>query len=299
MKDTGERLIPKLHNKSIAYGEHLARYKSVCEIVKNKVVLDIACGTGYGTQMIADSAKHVYGVDVSGEAVEYAKVNYPHVKVTYKQGDARKIPLDDASVDVVVSLETIEHIPDPEEFVKEVKRVLKKGGQFVVSTPNDDEFTDGNIYHVHEFDFKELNRLMKKYFNNFEYFFQGSWFASGIFSKVKFEKEFSKNSIEVKKSFSQKFEKAIYYIAVASDSSLQQLSENLVIADIYSAKNEQENSARTEKHIMDLNKKVERSELQVKKLQAELSDIHQSRAWKLVTQVRTTMGKVPSSKNAK
>ena len=265
-------------------------------MVENKIVLDIACGTGYGTQMLAEKAEHVYGVDVSDEAVEYAEINYPHAKITYKQGDARKIPLDDASVDVIVSLETIEHIPDPEEFVKEVKRVLKKGGQFIVSTPNDDEFTDGNIYHVHEFDFKELNRLMKKYFKNFEYFFQGSWFASGIFSKEKFEDEFSEKNIETKKSFSQKFDKAIYYIAVASDSSLQQLSENLVIADVYSAKNEQENSGHTEQHIKELDNKFKKNELKIEKLEDELGDILGSRAWKFITKVRSTIAKVSTKK---
>lgn len=292
MKDTGERLIPKLHSKSIAYGEHLARYKSVAGLIKNKTVLDIACGTGYGTQMLADVAKKVYGIDVSKEAVEYANKNYPHKNVIYKQGDARKIPLDDKSVDVVVSLETIEHIPEPEEFVKEVKRILKKGGLFIVSTPNDDEFTDGNVYHVHEFDFNELNRLMKKYFKNFEYYFQGSWFSSGVLSKKRFEGEFTDSNFEVKKSFDQKFDKAIYYIAVASDASLKLLDENLVVADVYSAKNEQENSQRLNEHVENLNKIVAKNEQRLLELKSELDDIYNSRSWKLVLKARKLKSRI-------
>lgn len=286
MEDTGERLIPKLHSKSIAYGEHLARYRCVSELVKGKIVLDIACGTGYGTQMLADTAKKVYGIDVSKEAVDYAAKNYPHKNVHYKQGDARKIALQDNSVDVIVSLETIEHIPEPEVFVNEVKRVLKKDGLFIVSTPNDDEFTDGNIYHVHEFDFKELDRLMKKYFKNFDYYFQGSWFSSGILSKKKFETEFRDNQLELKKSFSQKYNKAIYYIAIASDASIPSLAENIVIADVYSAKNEQENSKQLNEHVEKLNQIIEATQKRVRELKGELDDIKDSRSWKLVTKAR-------------
>lgn len=57
LEDTGERLIPDTHKKSITYGEHIVRYRSVLPVVENKVVLDIACGTGYGTQIIASKAK--------------------------------------------------------------------------------------------------------------------------------------------------------------------------------------------------------------------------------------------------
>lgn len=292
MKDTGERLIPKLHDRSIAYGEHLVRYKSVSQIVKNKTVLDIACGTGYGTQIIANNAKKVIGIDLSEEAIAYAKKNYPHKNVTYQQGDATNIPLPDKSVDVVVSLETIEHIPEPESFVKEVKRVLKPGGQFVVSTPNDDEFTEGNIYHVHEFDFRELDRLMKKYFQNFEYYFQGSWFSSGILTKQNFEEKFQMNDMLVEKSFKQKYSKAIYFIAVASDKEIDILTPSVAIADVYSAKKEQENSARTVQHINDLNQRIKDLENLLKEKSQEISDIHNSRAWRYVTSVRQIKSKI-------
>ena len=293
MKDTGERLIPKLHSKSITYGEHLARYRCALGVVKDKIVLDIACGTGYGTQILAERAAKVYGIDVSQEAVEYAAKNYPRKNIIYKQGDAVKTPLPDSSVDVVISLETIEHIPAPEPFVKEVKRVLKPGGVFVVSTPNDDEFTEGNIYHVHEFDFKTLDKVITKNFKNFEYYFQGSWFSSGVLSKKNFEGQFSSSSLDVVKTFEQKFDKSIFYMAVASDASLVELQDNLVVADVYSAKNEQENSESVKKHIDELNQLNRKQQETITKQKGELAktnkhleDILNSRTWKLALKVQ-------------
>src|SRR3990167_2932557 len=160
MQDTGERMIPEHHKGNIIYGEHMSRYLAVAGTVEGKVVLDIACGTGYGTQIIAKDAAKVYGVDISKETIEYAKENFNAPNITYKLGNASKIPLDDNSVDVVVSFETIEHVKEYEKFVDEVKRVLKDNGQFIVSTPNDDEFIDDNEFHVHEFQFTELKELV-------------------------------------------------------------------------------------------------------------------------------------------
>jgi ubiquinone/menaquinone biosynthesis C-methylase UbiE len=117
MKDTGERLIPEGHHQTLTYGEHISRYLSVTDVVKDKVVLDIASGTGYGTQLIAKTAKKVYGVDYSPEAIEYSKQNHSSDNVEFKVGDAHNIPMDDKSVDVVVSLETIEHLKDPAKFL--------------------------------------------------------------------------------------------------------------------------------------------------------------------------------------
>lgn len=299
LEDTGERLIPKLHQKSITYGEHLARYKAALSVVKGKTVLDIACGTGYGSQLLATEAKHVIGMDVSKDAVAYAKKHYATKNVDYRVGDALKIPLEDHSVDVVISLETIEHLPTPEVFVKEVKRILKPGGVFVVSTPNDDEFTEGNIYHVHEFDFKELDGLIKKYFKNYEYYFQGSWFASGILSRKHFEGEFNNSGPELAKSFTQEYDKAIFYIALASDDKITALHENVVVADVFSAKTEQENHHQITGVIERLETDINNQKTGIKRLEAEkagfeqqLNDIYNSKTWRLMKPVHNTLHRI-------
>lgn len=298
MKDTGERLIPKLHKKSLAYGEHLSRYEAVCELTKGKIVLDIACGAGYGTELIAKKAKKVIGIDLYPEVIAYAKNNYAQANIDFKQGDALAIPLKDKSVEVVVSLETIEHLPNPELFVKEVKRVLKLGGLFVVSTPNDEEYVEGNEFHVHEFDFKELDRLIKKYFINHDYYYQGSWFVAGLLNKKLFENSFITTGIRVIKSFEQKFNKAIYYIAVASDAKLSKLEQNLVVSDVFSPRANQQNHLAVVDQINSLNKAVDNYRLRTEEvtrkrdeLDIELQGIHQSKGWRLLKrtyQVRDT-----------
>lgn len=244
MEDTGERLIPEGNMQTLTYGEHLSRYMSVMNIVKDKIVLDVACGTGYGSQMIAHQAQSVLGVDRSPEAVEYARAHYPEKNLTYAVDNAMQLSLEDNSFDVVISLETIEHLVEPEEFIKEVKRVLRPGGIFVVSTPNDDEFMDDNEYHVHEFQFSELKDLIGRYFKNDTYFYQGTYFATGIFDESTFKNGLTKSSIDLSLTFGQGTNNAIYYMAIASDSDVAdlQLASNVTLADKWSTKQDIERS---------------------------------------------------------
>ena len=170
-----ERMVPEFHGSTLTYAEHVTRYSAALDLVEGKVVLDIASGSGYGTQMLAKKAAHVYGVDINETAVNYAQKNYGASNIEYKVGNGETIPLPDGSVDVVITFETIEHIADYEKFMQEVKRVLKPDGLAVVSTPNDLEFAEGNHFHLHEFEYEELNGLIKKYFKNLEPYFQATW----------------------------------------------------------------------------------------------------------------------------
>lgn len=237
IEDTGERLIPREHRQSLAYGEHMARYSSVLDIAKDKVVLDIASGTGYGSNMISYFAREVIGIDISEEAIEYSKSNYNKKNIEFICGSAYNIPLKDNSIDVVVSLETIEHLDKPEVFVKEVKRVLKKDGIFIVSTPNDDQFVEGNVFHVHQFQLPELKKITEANFNNIKYFYQLSYYSTALINENNLE---SDNAIIDKstKSFSQKKEDAMYYLAVCSDGDISEnnLVENCYLPDSFSEK---------------------------------------------------------------
>ena len=117
--------------------EHWHRYLSVLELCRQRKVLDLACGTGYGSHLLADFAESVIGVDISQEAINIAKTRYAHKNLVYMQGSATDIPLPNSSVECVISFETIEHLNKDIQpvFLKEVKRVLSQGGCFVVSTP--------------------------------------------------------------------------------------------------------------------------------------------------------------------
>ena len=117
---------------------HLARYEFASQHVSQKTVADIACGTGYGTRLLAEKggAKKVFGVDICEPAIEYARTRHLADGCVYQVSDATATGMADASIDVVVSFETLEHIPDDVALLHEFARILKPGGTLICSTPN-------------------------------------------------------------------------------------------------------------------------------------------------------------------
>src|SRR4051794_25160393 len=133
LDNTGERMVPEASNGG-TFWEHIERYRFSLPYVRGKRVLDIACGEGYGSAaLLKGGAKAVTGVDVAEEACAHAREKYG---VNAIVGSAEAIPLPDASVDVVVSFETIEHVPNMNAFMAECHRVLVPGGRIIISTPN-------------------------------------------------------------------------------------------------------------------------------------------------------------------
>ncbi len=170
---TGERYISSLNSAQISY-EHWHRYLYASQYVHNKKILDIASGEGYGSNYLANSAKEVVGVDISEEAVAFARTNYKRSNLEFLIGSVDKIPIDRNYVfDVIVSFETIEHVnqESQEKFLNETIRLLKKDGLFIVSTPNKLKYTDNNEnykndYHIKEFYIEEFETFLGKYFSN-------------------------------------------------------------------------------------------------------------------------------------
>ncbi|WP_188248464.1 methyltransferase domain-containing protein [Stenotrophomonas maltophilia] len=151
---TGERFVPT--EQGVIRQEHLHRYAWCLPLVEGKDVLDVASGEGYGSAMLASRARSVRGVDISHEAVAHAAQRYASLdNLTYLQGSAAAIPLADASVDVVVSFETIEHLLEQEEMMAEIRRVLRPDGVMVMSSPNKEVYSDRAGYH-NDFHVKEL-----------------------------------------------------------------------------------------------------------------------------------------------
>lgn len=134
MKATGERFI-----SDEAWGyrseiEHRHRYSLLDEVVKEKLVLDAACGSGYGSYIISRNARMVIGIDISKEAVDFCKQNYTNSNLKYMQMSVAKMDFEDNIFDVVVSFETIEHLPYTLQcdFLKEITRVIKKDGLLII-----------------------------------------------------------------------------------------------------------------------------------------------------------------------
>lgn len=169
---TGERMILNRMNKNTEI-EHLCRYKYAKQFVKGKRVLDAACGSGYGSKMLAEKAESVIGIDISEETIQYACDNYLTSNVEFMVGSIEKLPFEDNFFDVVVSFETIEHVNEQiqNSFLKEIKRVLKDDGILIMSTPDKKLFTDERSGKPSEFHVKEFYKedFLKFLYKEFKY----------------------------------------------------------------------------------------------------------------------------------
>jgi SAM-dependent methyltransferase len=163
---TGERFTPECV-REIAY-EHWHRYAWASQLVKDKVVLDAACGEGYGSALLAESATSVIGVDVDADTIEHARQRYGRDGLRFVCSDCLQLPLDDDSVDVVVSLETLEHLADHDGLMAEFRRVLKADGLLVLSSPDRQQYSEAtgydNPFHAKELNREEFEALLSRHF---------------------------------------------------------------------------------------------------------------------------------------
>lgn len=182
LEATGERFLPEMQG-TIAL-EHLHRYAMAKDFAAGKVVLDIACGEGYGSAVLAGAAACVYGVDISPDAIAHAKAKYQRPNVEFLTGRCADIPLADGAVDLVVSFETIEHHTEHKEMFAEIKRVLRPGGLMIMSSPDKLEYTEranhANAYHVKELYAEEFQQLVERYFTHVAILGQRVLYASAI-----------------------------------------------------------------------------------------------------------------------
>lgn len=161
-----ERFDPAEQRGRIAY-EHLHRYALCREFVAGKRVLDLACGTGYGTAILGSSGAMVTGVDISAQAIELARRRHACDNVEYLIANCFDLPFEAGTFDVIVANEMIEHVTDHDRLLQEARRVLKKGGLLLVSTPNKpvyNRFKTPNPFHVLEMDVPEFQRLLDRHF---------------------------------------------------------------------------------------------------------------------------------------
>ncbi len=183
MEYTGERHIPGVGKWDMA-AEHEGRYLACVPAVRGLRVLDAACGAGYGTAMLAQTAAQATGIDVDPEAVEHAAATYPDCR--FVCCSVGQMTLEDASFDAVVSFETLEHVGEDVQrsFLSEVKRVLAPDGFLVISTPDKYRATDlpgvVNEFHEHELYESEFLDLMRSYFRNVEIYYQNLWVYNEI-----------------------------------------------------------------------------------------------------------------------
>lgn len=166
-RDEAERWVYS-YMHDITEKEHLDRYNFVKEIAKDKRVLDIACGCGYGSYLIAKegNAKHVEGVDLNEDSIRYGNHRFGEPNIVRSVGDAQEF-IKEEEFDFIVSFETIEHLPKYDQFLFNMSKSLKEDGSFFVSTPivKQTHTNSKNPYHVIEWSFDDFHKLIEKYFN--------------------------------------------------------------------------------------------------------------------------------------
>ncbi|ATG90446.1 class I SAM-dependent methyltransferase [Methylomonas koyamae] len=225
-KSTGERLLTGYYDKFSL--EHLHRYGLAIKLANKVEVLDIACGEGYGSNLLASVATKVYAVDIDKDTIERALKKYKAPNIDFITGSASQIPIPTASVDLVVSFETLEHHDRHEEMYAEIKRVLRPNGILIISTPDKHFFSDitehRNAYHVKELYFDEFESLNNRYFLNTLMFSQKLHYGSLIIPHSTSNGCFSilsgdHSKIQLCNSISE----PTYHICIASDNQIADL----------------------------------------------------------------------------
>jgi ubiquinone/menaquinone biosynthesis C-methylase UbiE len=224
-KWSGERLETFILTRDAV--DHLHRYAIAKTYVKNKIVLDIACGEGYGSNLLREEASSVFGVDIDNETIEKAKLKYKKDNLLFQQGTTSAIPLEDNSVDVVVSFETIEHHDEHDEMMAEIKRVLKPEGITIISTPDKYYYSDDgnfkNEFHIKELYKDDFENLIRKSFSNVQLLTQKFVNGNSVVQDEESHKEikfYNGSYLKIKE------EKGIpmYLIVIASDSTFEKQS---------------------------------------------------------------------------
>lgn len=229
---TGERYLPDVLSGDIVV-EHWHRYCLAQRYVEGKNVLDVACGEGYGSHYLAQRAASVVGVDVDAATVEHAAATYRHPALRYCQGDCTAIPLDDNSVDVVVSFETIEHHDQHQPMMEELKRVLRPDGLLIISSPDKHEYSDKtgyqNPYHVLELYRDEFEQLLKQHFAHTILAGQRMVYGSALWdTRKKHHTVFSADEPQGRPGTPA----PMYWIALASQAKLPELGHSFFYGDI-------------------------------------------------------------------
>jgi SAM-dependent methyltransferase len=168
---TGERTLPDVPEENYWYRRHLIVYEWIAQQLRGLRVIDMACGEGYGTEVLARVATSAVGVDANPEAHEHARLRYGRPNLRYVR-DLIDSFAEDA--DAVVFLQTIEHLEDPGAALDHFRSLVGEQGVLYVSTPNVLTLApkgaprSGNPWHVHEYRADEFEGLCREHFSSVE-----------------------------------------------------------------------------------------------------------------------------------
>jgi SAM-dependent methyltransferase len=166
---TGERVVPG-EVESDLWNEHVSRYRFAAQFAKDRTLVDIGCGAGYGAEMLARCARSVRAFDVSDEAIDWAREHYQAKNLQFDRHACDSLPVESATVELAVAFELIEHLAEPESLLREARRILVPQGWFLVSTPNATYYDESRIdagpnpFHAREYKLDEFRDLLHRHF---------------------------------------------------------------------------------------------------------------------------------------
>jgi O-antigen biosynthesis protein len=318
---TGERFLPWAKEAAVAY-EHLHRYLWASNFVRDKRVLDLASGEGYGANILAAQASFVCGVDIDDPSVHHAAEKYRRPNLQFLQGDITRVPVEaQQSFDVIVCFEAIEHIEEHDRLMQEVVRLLKPEGLFIVSTPNKEVYRaagteEPNPFHVKELTFEEFDALLSARFSSVQYLGQRVHPGSTLWP-IGMSDDASSQELAIARVDAE-FRRirgdqriAEYFVAVASNGGAGALEGSVLMdhsdellheqRDAFQKKLHQRDEALTwragqvevlEREKKDLLKGIDAARRESESLREELAVIHGSRSWKLLSKLRALRGKL-------
>jgi 2-polyprenyl-3-methyl-5-hydroxy-6-metoxy-1,4-benzoquinol methylase len=169
---TGERVVPMADANPLQrslLNIHQAIYRSIGQYCRDKVVLDIGCGTGHGMYRLYQDAAGIWGTDIASDAITFLSQRFPLLQPKVLVSDALHIGLGRQMFDVITAVEVIEHVPSDIMFLREIKRLLKPDGLCCISTPNrlvhsPSSIVPQNPFHIREYTASELYTLLSQEF---------------------------------------------------------------------------------------------------------------------------------------
>lgn len=170
---TGERTLPDVPEENYWYRRHLAVYRWIAERCVERRVVDMACGEGYGSAVLAERAREVVGVDANPEAHEHARLRYTQPGLRFERGLVEEFD-EQAPYDAIVFLQTVEHVEDPGPLLGRFASLVARGGAAYVSTPNRLTLAppgaerSENPWHVREYTAGEFRDLLAGHFAQVE-----------------------------------------------------------------------------------------------------------------------------------
>ncbi|PKQ27891.1 MAG: SAM-dependent methyltransferase [Candidatus Anoxymicrobium japonicum] len=175
---TGERTLPGISRENYWYTRHVVAYEHALAMARGKSVIDIGCGEGYGAAILTGEAASVLGIDIAHEVVSHARDTYHASNLSFEVMDVNRLELADASFDLAVSFQVVEHLADVSGYFAGIARVLKPGGVAFLTTPNRLTISKGsdrpvNPFHLREYTPDEFARTLEAHFETVE--------VSGIF----------------------------------------------------------------------------------------------------------------------